>query len=162
MKWFVPIPSTLEELKKQYKRLALKHHPDRGGTTADMQEINSEYDQLFERLKTIHCTVGGDTYTATIDEKAADFRDIINRLIVLDGIKIEICGSWLWISGDTFRHKATLKDCGFRWAHSKKAWYYHGGEYKKKSKKTLTLDEIRTLYGSETIKGDPALRLKIV
>lgn len=162
MKWFNPAPKTLEELKKQYKKLALEHHPDRGGNTADMQAINAEYDALFEQLKTIRCTVGGDTYTATTDEKAADFREIIDRLIVLEGIKIEICGSWLWISGDTFPHKATLKECGFRWAHSKKAWYFHSDPYRKRSKKTLTLDEIRTLYGSETVKGDPALRLKIV
>lgn len=43
MKWFNN-PSTLEELKQQYKKLALKHHPDLGGNTADMQGINNEYD----------------------------------------------------------------------------------------------------------------------
>ena len=32
--------NSLEELKKRYKELALKHHPDRkGGSTAIMQEI---------------------------------------------------------------------------------------------------------------------------
>ena len=41
MKWFNN-PRTLEELKKQYKKLAVAHHPDLGGNTADMQEINNE------------------------------------------------------------------------------------------------------------------------
>ena len=50
MKWFNH-PQTLEELKKQYKQLAVKHHPDKGGNTTDMQEINAKYDRLFELLK---------------------------------------------------------------------------------------------------------------
>lgn len=32
----------VEELKKQYKALAFKFHPDRGGNKDDMQSINSE------------------------------------------------------------------------------------------------------------------------
>lgn len=50
MKWFNN-PETLEDLKKQYKKLAFQNHPDRGGKTSDMQEINAEYEVLFSRLK---------------------------------------------------------------------------------------------------------------
>lgn len=35
MKWFNN-PETLEDLKKQYKKLAFQNHPDRGGKTSDM------------------------------------------------------------------------------------------------------------------------------
>jgi curved DNA-binding protein CbpA len=49
-------PQTLEELKKQYRELAMKHHPDKGGNTATMQEVKNEYDHLFEILKDIHQT----------------------------------------------------------------------------------------------------------
>jgi preprotein translocase subunit Sec63 len=38
--------TSLDEVKKRYKELALKHHPDRGGDTATMQKINAEYESI--------------------------------------------------------------------------------------------------------------------
>lgn len=163
MKWFNN-PQTLEELKKQYKKLAIKHHPDRGGNTADMQQINNEYDKLFEKLKDIHTTADGKTYTAqqTTTETPEEFRNIIDVLIRLDGIKIEVIGSWLWVTGNTFIQRDTLKSMKFRFSKSKTAWYFHGNDYHKTSKKTFTLEQIRSLYGSEVVTGDPELKLQIV
>jgi curved DNA-binding protein CbpA len=43
--------NSYEELKKRRKELALKYHPDNGGSTEIMQEINAEYDKLSEILK---------------------------------------------------------------------------------------------------------------
>jgi len=37
-----------DELKKAYRELVKKHHPDVGGDTATMQRINEEYDKYFE------------------------------------------------------------------------------------------------------------------
>ncbi len=162
MKWFTPTPRTLEELKKQYRVLAMKHHPDCGGNTADMQSINAEYDILFEQLKTVHTTATGDTYTANTNETPEQFKNIINRLIVLEGIRIEIIGSWVWVTGNTYQHKEVIKSLMFRWSNSKKAWYFHGDNYHKTSKKTFTLDEIRDLYGSQTITNKPQLKLTVV
>ena len=164
MKWFSN-PTTVEELKKQYKKLACKHHPDvDGGSESDMKEINSEYDILFEKLKDIHQAADGSTYTAkeATTETADEFKDIIEALIHLDGINIEICGSWLWITGNTYPHRQQLKELRFRFSKSKTAWYYHTSDYKKTSKKTYSLDQIRDLYGSETITSKPQLKLQIV
>lgn len=101
-KWF-SAPRTAEELKKQYKKLALEHHPDRGGSTADMQEINAEYERLFARLKDVHQNKDGEFYTARTEttETASEFMDIIEKLIHMDGVQIEICGSWIWLTGNT-------------------------------------------------------------
>lgn len=163
MKWFNH-PQTLEELKKQYKQLAVKHHPDKGGNTADMQEINAEYDRLFELLKNTHKNAEGQTYTAQTEttETANDFKEIIEKLIRFNGIHIEICGSWVWVTGCTIEYREELKKMKFRWSKSKVAWYYHREEYRKSTKRTYTLDEIRDLYGSETIKTEPQLKLAIV
>ena len=50
MKYFTNC-STLDELKKEFRRLCMKHHPDRGGDTAIMAAINAEYESLFPALK---------------------------------------------------------------------------------------------------------------
>ena len=162
MKWFTPTPRTLEELKKQYRVLAMKHHPDCGGNTADMQSINAEYDILFEHLKTVHTTATGDTYTAFTNETPEQFRNIIEKLITLDGVVIEIVGSWLWLTGNTYIYREQIKAIGFRWANSKKAWYYHTDECRKTSRKTFTLEQIRELYGSQTVTSKPQLKLTVV
>ena len=163
MKWFNN-PQTLEELKKQYKRLAMQHHPDIGGNVRDMQEINAEYDRLFEVLKNTHQTADGKTYTAKMEttETAAEFKDIINRIINLNNITIEICGSWIWITGNTYQHREVLKHLKFKFSKSKSAWYYHTEGYRKSHSKIYSLDEIRDLYGSETVTGNPKLQLQVV
>jgi len=55
-----------------------------------MQEINAEYDQLFEKLKNVHQNAEGKTYTTETEntETPDEFKDIINKLIHFKGIKI--------------------------------------------------------------------------
>lgn len=68
------------------------------------------------------CYTEGTTETTareTTDETAAEFIDIIAKLVRLPGIIIELCGSWLWITG----------------------------EYRK-GKGEMSLDDIRIKYGS--------------
>lgn len=155
MKYFIPTPSTLEELKAMYKRLAMQNHPDRGGSTEAMQEINTEYQQLFDRLKNVHQNAKGEQYTSNTDstEAPADFIEIIDKLAKLPNIIIELCGSWLWITGETRAVKEELKEIGFRWSSNKKAWYYHEGAYIKRGGKSHSMEEIRDMYGSKQYNG---------
>lgn len=50
MKYFTNCKN-LEELKKEFRRLAMIHHPDRGGDQEIMKEINNEYDAVFPAIK---------------------------------------------------------------------------------------------------------------
>lgn len=145
---------TLDELKKQYKKLCKQYHPDNGGDAETMKAVNAEYDTIFPRVKNIRETADGRTYTAETHETPEQFRDIINHIITLDNIVIEIIGVWVWVTGNTYAAKDTLKNAGFKWAHGKKAWYWHSPETGgKTSKKKLSLDDIRAFYGSETVQG---------
>ena len=160
MKWFNN-PTTVEELKKEYKKLALKNHPDMGGSTEAMQEINAEYDRLFAQLKDTHRSATGETYTAKTEttETPEQFRTIIEKLIHLDGIAIEICGSWIWVTGNTYSNKEELKKLNFKYSKNKNAWYYHEPGYHKRSKKNFSLNDIRNMFGSETVNGAQQDRL---
>lgn len=53
MKYFMNC-KTLDDLKREYRRLAMIHHPDVGGDVETMQAINAEYDNLFPALKLAH------------------------------------------------------------------------------------------------------------
>ena len=147
MKYFTNI-NTLDELKAAYRRLSMKHHPDRGGDTATMQEINAEHDELFERLKKQHNASADEFHQTT--ETPEEFREIIELLLKLEGLTVELCGSWLWIGGDTRQHKETLKAAGCRWSNNKRLWYWHHAEEGRKWRRgKATMSDIRTKYGSQ-------------
>ena len=144
---------TVEELKRQYKALAFKHHPDKGGDVEDMKRINAEYDELLKIVGNIHETADGKTYTKEQKTDIPDrFKDIINAIIGFN-CKIEICGAWIWVF-NAFAYKDRLKELGFFWCNGKKAWAW--AEDPTTGKHRLTLDEIRRIHGSEVIKEESA------
>jgi len=160
--------NSLEELRKEYKRLLKLHHPDNGGTKEASQTINNEYEALFKILKDKHDNKSNNSTSDTAgNSKATDnkstmydfeadkaLREVLQRIINFEGIEIEIIGSWIWVSGDTYKHKAELKETGFKWASQKKMWYFHNDNtYRKSSNKKLNIEDIRNYYGSQKVKA---------
>lgn len=140
--------SSIEELKKRYKELALKYHPDReGGDTATMQEINNEY-KYFCDNPTFTFKHEGDKEDLNV------YSEVLSKIINLKGIVIELIGAWLWVSGDTKAHKNELKEAGFWYAPKKQMWYFRPKEMKSKNHKPLNINEIRNKYGSDVIKKE--------
>jgi hypothetical protein len=142
--------TTIDEVKARYKDLAKQHHPDRGGDTATMQAINAAYS-----IAVIQIARGENRTESEINDILTDneqYRAAIDAVINLQGINIELVGSWIWITGNTKEHRQTLKDAGYFWASKKIAWYFRGSEYKCSSRKGKCLDEIREKYGSQTVK----------
>lgn len=145
----------LNELKAAYKSLALKHHPDAGGDVRTMQEINAEYDSVFSRLKDAQNRQAQrpDSKTRTTTETPQEFRAIVEALLRIDGIEVELCGAWLWVSGDTYDHREELKAAGCMFSRSKKRWYWrHEEDGARWSRGKKTMSDIRAKYGSEWLK----------
>lgn len=139
---------TIEEVKALYKKLAKENHPDLGGDTATMQAINTEY--------AFACAMLAKDAGLT-DEQAdeqmkfsEEYRKVIEKIIHLPGVVIEVVGNWIWVTGNTFPVKTTLKEAGLMYASKKIAWYYRSEAFKTRGT-NAPLEEIRRKYGTETI-----------
>lgn len=166
MKYFNNV-ETLEELRRQYKELLKKFHPDNAnGSTEATQEINAEYDKLFKVLKDKHESKTADSKQDSYDNMKYDFsedkalREILQKIIRFQDVMIEVCGNWVWLSGETYQYKDSLKEIGFKWASKKRQWYWHGEAFRKRSKKALSMDDIRNYYGSTEVKTEERKQLK--
>lgn len=143
--------NTIEELKKEYRRLAFKFHPDRGGDAETMKIINAEYDIVFAKLQ--KTSADKADHNAKVDE----FKEIIDKIISFN-VDIEICGCWIWVGGNTKPYKDQLKEAGFYWASKKTMWYWRPEESKHKGKSNMTIDDIRNKYGSEKVNNSYRIR----
>lgn len=155
--------TTIEEVKKQYKKLIFKYHPDlaaKNGLTIDeateaTKTINVEFEYLRKHNYNIHETAEGSTYTDWSQDVPDDvtnrYAEIIETLIHMEGVIIEICGKFVWLSGSTYDYKNEIKNLGFRWASKKKMWFLAPKDWKKKSNHELTMSEIRDTYGSQLV-----------
>jgi len=143
--------STLAEVKAMYKQLAKQFHPDITGTdtTAIMQAINAEYAKAI-KLAASGANLSQDEQDAEI-LNAEQYKNAINAIINLHGINIELCGGWLWVSGNTYQHKDIFKANGFYFASAKKMWYFRSPEYATSNRKKHTIEEIRHKYGTQKI-----------
>lgn len=150
---------TIEDVKKTYKELLFKFHPDIStdpNATEICKAINNEYEKAFAQFKNIHENAKGETYTTSTEssETAKEYADIINQIIHFEGCTVEIIGSWIWLSGNTKPYKEQIKKIGgFHWSSNKLSWYYHKEPFHKKGDKKLSLDDIRTMFGSETVQA---------
>ena len=145
---------SLDDLKREYRRAAMQHHPDRGGDAETMKAVNAEYERVFGALKRQQNTQAAEDATGkarATTETAADFIQIIDQLLKLDGLEIELCGRWLWIGGETRKHKEALKAAGCRWSSTKKLWSWHFAEDGARwHRGRYSMEQIRGKYGSTT------------
>ena len=158
LKYFKTCKS-VEECKKLYKKLAFKHHPDRGGDLETMKAINAEFDYVMENniFKSSKKDTSKKDTKKDYDFSSSQFKDIISALVRLDGLEIEITGCFIWVTGNTYPQKDIIKSLGFRYSKNKKAWYIAPTEYiaqKRSYKKSYSMNDIRSKYGSQKFESE--------
>lgn len=141
MNYFVGITDP-QELKRRYRELCKQLHPDTGGSTEAMQILNAEYETALKCCK----------LTPEETEQELLHRDKIETIAHLDGLEIEIIGVWLWVGGNTYKHRETLKQSGFLFAPVKKLWFFRSDEHKTRTRgEAQDINDIRSKYGSQKI-----------
>ena len=145
---------TLEDLKKAYRKLIFKLHPDKGGNEEDFKAMKNEYDELFVRLQ--------KGKNATHFEKKEDinqYKDIIEKLIHFEDITIDIVGSWIWLGGNTKPYKDYRKTLGFMWSSKHKKWFFNGDNKKRRIRNKKTYEEIKDEYGCKSYKDEGSFKI---
>lgn len=144
---------TAEDGKKLYRELARKYHPDNGGDAEMFKAMMTEFSTWFERYKDVHASANAEDKKQTkhSTESVHRFMDVINKIVSIPGLEIEICGTWLWLSGNTYPYRDVLKAAGFRWSKSKKRWYWTEEQFTGKYRAKKTMAQIRMAYGSEYV-----------
>lgn len=158
-KWFNPRPSTLDEGAKMYRELASKHHPDHGGNTSDMQEINNEWDELkptLPRFCTKQAQQGRQQYQQQQDANSAakaaqdaEAAKMAAELAKCPGLQFDVVGSWIWADTD-YRYTAELDRLGFRWSRNRSKYYWHPEGDSSRRNRRASYEEIYQKYSGQS------------
>lgn len=142
-------PITLEDIKKAYRQAASKYHPDHNPAGIEMMKlVNAAYEALKE---------AGEEQLNQFGQASRDYGAVFNaalNAILGLGLEIEICGAWIWVSGDTKPHKEALKDAHYLWSPKKCRWYFRPENHKSRNRHTWDMDKIRSIHGSQSVRQD--------
>ena len=139
--------ATQKEIKKAYKAASKKYHPDvNSGGEFMMKAINNAFDSLKDYE-------GEQVEDFTEQNYGEELNAAIQAIIELN-LNIEVCGSWVWVTGDTRAVKDTLKGAGYRWANKKKSWNFRPAGWKSKSRGSYSMNKIRNTYGSQKVRNE--------
>jgi len=145
------VATNVEELKKMYRKLAIKHHPDHakddGSSFIALQEA---FEQLHDKLK------AGDKEAWKHKDTASQFMNIINEIIKYN-VDIEIIGSWIYVKGTETKtiKDEVLKPLKFWWSKKHLAWIYSGKQGR--TRRRATNKNPRDFYNVEVVKTQKAL-----
>lgn len=130
-------------IKTAYRKASALYHPDRNPAGAEMMKaVNEAYNTLKDFEGNLENP--SDNYGETLS-------DALANIINLEGLEVEVCGSWVWVTGETKTHKEALKENGFKWANKKKAWYLKPEGDKKRYRGNFSMDDIRSNHGSKKV-----------
>lgn len=140
---------TLVELMRELKRVAVLF-PVPGGHYHIFAQAKKEYldalqDPRFELSK----------LPEWAQQDYIDFPEVLDQLVRLKELDLEMIGSWLWVSGYTWKYKDQLKDLGLQFAPDKKLWYFRPADERSGNSSPMPIDLIREKYGSDSAPEKP-------
>lgn len=144
-------------LKIAYREACRKYHPDHNPHGLEMMKlVNLAYETL-NKLES-WWTQSQAREASRQTPLTETIQNLVDQIAHLGGLKIELIGTWLWVTGNTRPVKDHLKKLGFKFSGKKQAWYFHEGDYRRWHKKVFNLDEIRGMHGARDIDAEEKIK----
>ena len=135
---------SIDDVKSKYRQLSKSFHPDKGGSVAIMQELNSEYQYIINCFYTYRRDWENELYQ--LNKFNCQIAPISNTI----GVKIQIIDDTVWVTGKTFDIKELLKSLGYRFSKINKAWYFSNIKYYPDN---YLIGDLVNIYGTRIIKS---------
>lgn len=159
---------TPAEIKSLYRNLALENHPDLGGSTRAMQDINAAYLTALKSLDGYKAPENDKGYAWTyrynegIEKSVMDkVRDLI-ALKLPSNVEVWIVGVWVYVKGITFDDtdsRTKVKDLNLKWHGTHKSWYWK--PYKGRTHYSgSSFRTIAAVYGAKKVVEDDTKKSK--
>lgn len=132
-----------DELTAAYMA-ALEERPEREVELDQAFETLWDFQGIFEDEENKPSGGGSET---------SDFpMELTEALRSLNGITVKVCGSWLWLHGETDRHETALKALGCKFGKKKQLWYWSPpGSKKRRRKGGMSYGWIKSKYGEKDL-----------
>lgn len=153
MRYFAHL-HTVEEIKKEFRRLAMENHPDRGGDTATMQEIIEQYHAALKGCDK-QTSKDADNRPHTYNYSQPLEQEIVNKIdeliragVASANVEIWLIGTWVWIVGDTKPIKETLKKSGCTYHGKRQCWYWQNDGHAHRFSRKASMSDLAQKYGA--------------
>ena len=148
--------TTIKEVEQRYQELSVvfKNQDEM------LKTLRDEFSALISVLNLVRSsevvkkkaivsekTVEAVKEKATVSEKISELQEKVDPA----GLHLEICGTWLWVTGKTFQVKDALKELGFRYSANKFSWYYRQEDHRSPNQEPIPLEMIREKYGTSVV-----------
>jgi curved DNA-binding protein CbpA len=156
MKTYFYQNQTIEELRAAFRKYCVKLHPDKGGAHEEFCAMKAQYEKIVKNC------AAGEAGRANSENRSARYKwetekelaEMIEKMLKIYGVEIEICGSWLWIGGNTYPVHEQLKALGAKFSGAKKLWYWSATMGEGKMRGRYSMGKIRTKYGSVVLENN--------
>ena len=139
-----------DDIKAAFREQALRYHPDRNEHGLELMKlINLAFEFLKKNQGKWDVNHGSNDTPLTEQLQA-----VFDKFKRFPGLKVELCGTWLWVGGETKRYKTELKEAGLKWSRNKVKWYWSPPGYRKMNKKKFSMDQIRYSFGSMNLNSE--------
>jgi hypothetical protein len=112
-----------------------------------LKSIKAEYSTLMSVLTEPKPVEAVKDETASLSDVIKNLQEKVNP----EGLRLEIVGKWLWLSGAPLAVKEALKELGFRYSPDKKSWYWRSEDDRSTNEKPIPLEMIKEKYGVNVV-----------